>query len=111
MQPLHVRPAKGVRFAFALLVWPTHLSLQCLSVPGTSSLRADEARQIPKVDRNGSVMVQATALKAKLSGLLVEKPAVVQSVLETTATEVLLAMLAEYERRIAARELMNASHP
>ena len=43
MQPLHVRPAKGVRFAFALLVWLTLLSLQCLSALGTSSLRAAEA--------------------------------------------------------------------
>ena len=52
----------------------------------------------------------ATALRAKLCGLLVEKPTVVQSVLETTATEVLLAMVAEYERRIATRELTHGDH-
>ncbi|MEC4669081.1 MAG: hypothetical protein VST65_06065 [Nitrospirota bacterium] len=55
-------------------------------------------------------MVQATALKAKLSGLLAEKAPVPLSVLETTATDVLLALLAEYERRIAARELTHAEH-
>ena len=71
----------------------------------TALLEADEARLIAKVDRDGSVMVQATALKAKLSGLLIEKPTMVQSVLETTSTEILLAMLAEYERRHAARAL------
>ena len=46
MQPLHVRPAKGVRFAFALLVSLTLLSLQCLSALGTSSLRAAEAATV-----------------------------------------------------------------
>ncbi len=72
---------------------------------GAALAEADEARLIAKVDRDGSVMVQATALKAKLSGLLIEKPTMVQSVLETTSTEILLAMLAEYERRHAARAL------
>ena len=77
---------------------------------GAALAEADEARLIAKVDRDGSVMVQATALKAKLSGLLVEKAPVPLSVLETTATDVLLALLSEYERRIAARQLEHADH-
>ena len=71
---------------------------------------ANEALEMAKAQGNTSVMVQATALRAKLSGLLVEKPPVAQSLLETASTEVLLAMLAEYERRHAARELTHADH-
>jgi len=71
---------------------------------------AEKALTMAQAQGNTSVMVQATALRAKLCGLLVEKPTVVQSVLETTATEVLLAMVAEYERRIAARQLEHADH-
>lgn len=71
---------------------------------------ANEALEMAKAQGNTSVMVQATALRAKLSGLLAEKPAVVMNVLEAASTEVLVAMLAESERRIAARELEHADH-
>ena len=71
---------------------------------------ANEALEMAKAQGNTSVMVQATALRAKLCGLLIDKPTVVQSVLETTATEILLAMLADHERRIAARQLEHAHH-
>ncbi len=55
-------------------------------------------------------MVAATALRAKLSGLLSEKPAVVMNVLEAASTEVLVEALAESERRIAARKLTQDDH-
>ena len=71
---------------------------------------AEKALTMAQAQGNTSVMVQATALRAKLCGLLVDKPTTVQSVLETTATEVLLAMVAEYERRIATRELTHGDH-
>ena len=57
-----------------------------------------------------SVMVAAVALRAKLCGLLVEKSAPPLSALESASTELLLAMLEEFKRRIAARELTHASH-
>ncbi len=66
---------------------------------------ANLALRMAQAQGNPSVMVAATALRAKLSGLLVEKAAAPLSVLETASTDVLLAMLAEYERRIAARQL------
>ena len=69
---------------------------------------ANLALRMAQAQENPSVMVAATALRAKLSGLLVEKAAAPLSVLETASTEVLLAMLAEYERRHAARELEHA---
>jgi len=71
---------------------------------------AEKALTMAQAQGNTSVMVAATALRAKLSGLLAEKPAVVLNALEAASTEVLLAMLAEYERRHAARELTHADH-
>ncbi len=71
---------------------------------------ANLALRMAQAQENPSVMVAATALRAKLSGLLVEKAAAPLSVLETASTDVLLAMLAEYERRIAARQLDHAHH-
>ncbi len=71
---------------------------------------ANLALRMAQAQGNPSVMVAATALRAKLSGLLVEKAAAPLSVLETASTDVLLAMLAEYERRIAARQLDHADH-
>ena len=71
---------------------------------------ANLALRMAQAQENPSVMVAATALRAKLSGLLVEKAAAPLSVLETASTDVLLAMLAEYERRIAARQLDHADH-
>ncbi len=71
---------------------------------------ANEALEMAKAQRNTSVMVQATALRAKLSGLLSEKPAVVMNVLEAASTEVLVEALAESERRIAARKLTQDDH-
>ena len=71
---------------------------------------ANLALMMAQAQGNPSVMVAATALRAKLSGLLAEKPTVVPNVLETASTEVLLAMLAEYERRHAARELTHDDH-
>ena len=71
---------------------------------------ANLALMMAQAQENPSVMVAAVALRSKLSGLLIEKPPVAQSLLETASTEVLLAMLAEYERRIAARQLEHADH-
>ncbi len=71
---------------------------------------ANLALRMAQAQENPSVMVQAVALRAKLSGLMVEKAAAPLSVLETASTDVLLAMLAEYERRIAARQLDHADH-
>ncbi len=71
---------------------------------------ANKALGMAEAQGNTSVMVQATALRAKLSGLLAEKPAVVMNVLEAASTEVLVEMLAESERRIAARQLEHADH-
>ncbi len=71
---------------------------------------ANLALRMAQAQGNPSVMVAATALRAKLSGLLVEKAAAPLSALETASTDVLLAMLAEYERRIAARQLEHADH-
>ena len=71
---------------------------------------ANLALMMAQAQENPSVMVAAVALRSKLSGLLVEKPAVAQSALEAASTPVLLVMLAEYERRIAARELTHDEH-
>lgn len=67
---------------------------------------ANLALVMAQAQGNPSVMVAATALRAKLSGLLAEKPAAVPNVLETASTEVLLAMLAEYERRSGRSGMM-----
>ncbi len=67
---------------------------------------ANLALVMAQAQGNPSVMVAATALRAKLSGLLAEKPAAVPNVLEAASTEVLLAMLAEYERRSGRSGMM-----
>ncbi len=67
---------------------------------------ANQALVMAQAQGNTSVMVAAVALRSKLSGLLIEKAAAPLSVLETASTEVLLAMLAEYERRSGRSGMM-----
>ena len=67
---------------------------------------ANLALMMAQAQENPSVMVAAVALRSKLSGLLIEKAAAPLSVLETASTEVLLAMLAEYERRSGRSGMM-----
>ena len=71
---------------------------------------AEEARKVGLACDEGGVMVQATTLKSKLTGLLVEKTVVPVGPLEAAATSALIAMLAECERRIAARQLEHADY-
>ena len=73
-------------------------------------LEAEEARIVGKTNDEGGVMVQATTLKSKLSGLLVEKTVAPVGPLEAAATSALVAMLQECERRITARQLEHADH-
>ena len=71
---------------------------------------AEEARLVGKSCDEGGVMVQATTLKSKLTGLLIEKVVAPVGPLEAAATSALMAMLAECERRITARQLEHADH-
>ncbi len=71
---------------------------------------ASEALGMAERLENPSAMVAAVTLRAKLSGLLVEKAEMRHGVLEDASTEVLLLMRKQAELRIAARELTHAHH-
>jgi len=70
----------------------------------TAMGEANRALVMAEAQENPSVMVAAVALRAKLYGLLVEKSAAPFSALETAATDLLEAMLADFQRSRALRD-------
>ena len=71
---------------------------------------AEEARLVGKACDEGGVMVQATTLKSKLTGLLVEKTVAPVGPLEAAATLALITMLQECERRITTKPVETLEH-